>query len=424
MGKTLAEKILAQKSGRQEVKPGEIIKAHVDCAMMDDILGPRVEIAEQMKRLQAKIWNKEKVVIISDHYSPAANVKQAEILNFTRMWAKEYGIKSFFEGKGPCHQIIAENGFALPGTLLAGTDSHTCTAGAFGCFGTGIGSTEMLGVLVTGEIWLRVPETIKIVWNGGGPQQGVMAKDIILKTISDLGHAGATYKVMEFRGSAVANMPMDERMCLTNMAVEAGAKTGMVEADDKTWEYLEETGKRNEEPYLCSDPDAIYFSELYYDATKLSPQVACPHEVDNVYNIEEIEGVPIDQAYLGSCTGGRLSDLQAAANILKGRKISPGCRLLVSPASQDVWLKASRAGVLDILAEAGGVILAPSCGACLGVHSGILAAGERCISSTNRNFIGRMGSKQSEVYLGSPLSVAAAALRGKISDPRQYLSDS
>lgn len=420
MGKTLAEKVLAEKAGQREVKSGDIINVRVDCAMMDDILGPRVEIAEQMKRLQAKIWDADKVVIISDHYSPAANVKQAEILRFTRMWANEYGINNFFEGQGPCHQILAEKGFALPGTLLVGTDSHTCTAGAFGCFGTGIGSTEMLGVLVTGEIWLRVPETIRIVWNGTMPP-GVMAKDIILKTIGDIGHAGATYKVMEFAGSAIANMPMDERMCLTNMAVEAGAKTGLVEADGKTIEYLAALGKKTGEPMLYSDPDAVYVSEMYYDATKLGPQVACPHEVDNVRSIEEIDEIPIDQAYLGSCTGGRLSDLQAAAELLKGHKVSPNCRLLVSPASRDVWLRASRAGILDTLTEAGATILAPSCGACLGVHSGILAAGERCISSTNRNFIGRMGSKESEVYLASPLSVAVAAIRGAICDPRQYL---
>lgn len=420
MGKTLAEKILAAKAGQPGVSAGDIINARVDCAMMDDILGPRVEIAEQIKRLQAKVWDVDKVVIISDHYSPAANVKQAEILRFTRMWAQEYGIKNFFEGQGPCHQILAEKGFSLPGTLLVGTDSHTCTAGAFGCFGTGIGSTEMLGVLVTGEIWLRVPESIKIVWNGTLPQ-GVMAKDIVLKTLGDIGHAGATYKVMEFKGSTITEMPMDERMCLTNMAVEAGAKTGLVAADDKTLEYLAVRGKKINESMLYSDADAVYVSEMYYDAVKLEPQVACPHEVDNVKNIKEVEGITIDQAYLGSCTGGRLSDLQAAANILKGRKVASSCRLLVSPASRDIWLQAARTGLLDILAEAGAVILAPSCGACLGVHSGILAGGERCISSTNRNFIGRMGSKQAEVYLGSALSVAAAAIRGAITDPRQYL---
>lgn len=420
MGKTLAEKILAQKAGLNEVSSGDIINARVDCAMMDDILGPRVEIAEQMKRLQAKIWDQDRVVIISDHYSPAANAKQAEILRFTRMWAQEYQVKNYFEGQGPCHQILAENGFALPGTLLVGTDSHTCTAGAFGCFGTGIGSTEMLGVLVTGEIWLRVPETIRIVWNGTLPK-GVMAKDIILKTIGDIGHSGATYKAMEFGGSTISNMPMDERMCITNMAVEAGAKTGMIEPDEITAEYLAARGITVGTQHLTSDPDAAYVSELYYDAAKLVPQVACPHEVDNVRNIEEVEGIPVDQAYLGSCTGGRLSDLQAAAEVLKGRKISSRCRLLVSPASRDVWLAASKAGILDILAESGAVILAPSCGACLGVHSGVLAAGERCISATNRNFIGRMGSKEAEVYLASPSAVAAAALRGAICDPRQYL---
>jgi 3-isopropylmalate/(R)-2-methylmalate dehydratase large subunit len=388
--------------------------------MMDDILGPRVEIAAEMKRLGASIWDKDRVVIISDHYSPAANVKQADILAFTRNWAREYGIKNFFEGRGPCHQVLAENGFALPGTLLVGTDSHTCTAGAFGCFGTGIGSTEMLGVLITGEIWLRVPETMKFVWNGV-PGRGVMAKDMILKSIGDIGHAGATYKVMEFSGNAVRRLPLDERMCITNMAVEAGAKTGMIEPDEKVFEYLESIGKRDYSREIASDPDAVYASEMYYDAGELAPMVACPHEVDNVKPVDAVSGIKIDQAYLGSCTGGRLNDLEVAAEILRGKKVAPYCRLLVSPASQDVWLKASKAGILDTLVEAGAVILAPSCGACLGVHSGVLGAGECCISSTNRNFNGRMGSQEAQVYLASPATVAASALEGRIADPRRYL---
>lgn len=420
MGKTMAEKILAAKAGLKEVSAGDIVVAKVDCAMMDDILGPRVEIAAEMKRLGASVWDKDKVVIISDHYSPAANVKQADILAFTRNWAREYGINNYFEGRGPCHQVLAENGFALPGTLLVGTDSHTCTAGAFGCFGTGIGSTEMLGVLVTGEIWLRVPETMKFVWNGV-LARGVMAKDMVLKTIGDIGHAGATYKVMEFSGNAVRRLPLDERMCIANMTVEAGAKTGLIEPDEKVFEYLESIGKKERGWKVASDPDAVYASEMYYDAGELTPMVACPHEVDNVKPVEDVAGIKIDQAYLGSCTGGRLNDLAVAAEILQGKKVAPYCRLLVSPASQDVWLKASKAGILDTLVEAGGVILAPSCGACLGVHSGVLGAGETCISSTNRNFNGRMGSKEAQVYLASPATVAASALEGRIVDPRRYL---
>ncbi|MDQ0285379.1 3-isopropylmalate/(R)-2-methylmalate dehydratase large subunit [Desulfofundulus luciae] len=419
MGMTMAEKILARKAGKTRVSPGEIVMARVDCAMMDDILGPRVQIADELKRLGATIWDRQKVVVISDHYAPAANVKQAEILAFTRRWVQEVGIENYYEGQGPCHQILAEKGFSLPGTLLVGTDSHTCTAGAFGCFGTGIGSTEMLGVMVTGQIWLRVPETIRINWEGT-LARGVMAKDVVLKTIGDIGHAGATYKVMEFAGSAIRQMPLDERMCLTNMAVEAGAKTGLIEPDEQVFDFLSTIGRTGYEP-VYSDPDAAYSQVLSYNAGGLDPQVACPHEVDNIRSVDQVAGIKIDQAYLGSCTGGRFHDLAVAAQILKNRRVAPHTRLLVSPASRDIWLKASRAGILDVLAEAGAMILAPSCGACLGLHSGILAAGERCISATNRNFIGRMGSKESEVYLASPATVAASAVEGRIADPRHYL---
>lgn len=416
---TLAEKILARKAGKDKVAPGEIVTAQVDYAMMTDILGPRVQIADEMNRLGVSVWDKEKVVLVSDHYSPAANTKQADILSFTRKWAKKEDIKNYYEGLGPCHQLLAEKGFSLPGSLLVGTDSHTCTAGALGCFGTGIGSTEMLGVLVTGEIWLRVPESIKIVWKGN-LASGVMAKDIILKTIGDLGHAGATYKVMEFMGNTIEHLPLDERLCITNMAVEAGAKTGLIAPDEKVFDFLAVIGKSGYQP-LYSDPDAEYYQILHYDAAQLEPQVACPHEVDNVKGIGMVEGLEIDQAYLGSCTGGRLNDLSIAADILKNQKVAANCRLLISPASQDVWLQASRQGILDVLAEAGATILAPSCGACLGLHSGAVGGGERCISSTNRNFIGRMGSKEAEVYLASPAVVAASAAEGHIADPRKYL---
>jgi 3-isopropylmalate/(R)-2-methylmalate dehydratase large subunit len=386
--------------------------------MMTDILGPRVHIADELKRLGCPVWDTSKTVVVADHYTPAANAKQAGIVAFSRNWAREAGVDNYFEGMGPCHQLLAEKGFSLPGTLMVGTDSHTCTAGAFGCFGTGIGSTEMLGVLVTGEIWLRVPETIKFNWKGKLPK-GVMAKDVILKSIGDIGHAGATYKVMEFVGSAISEMPVDERMCITNMAVEAGAKTGLMAPDQKIFDYLKAVGKTDYEP-LYSDVDAVYSRELSYDAAKLTPQVACPHEVDNVKDVTEVVGTKIDQIYIGSCTGGRLHDLAVTASLLKNRKVSSQCRLMVSPASHDVWLKASKAGILDTLAEAGAMILAPSCGACLGLHSGALASGEKCLSTTNRNFIGRMGSKESEVYLSSPATAAVSAIEGRIADPREF----
>lgn len=419
MGQTIAEKIIERASGTKGVKADDIVTAKIDCAMMDDILGPRI-IDNIIRDCGGKIIIPEKTVIICDHYVPAATVNQADIVAFTRRWAREYNIKAYFEGQGPCHQIIAENGFALPGTLLVGTDSHTCTAGAFGCFGTGIGSTEMAAVLLTGEVWLQVPRTIQIKCDGK-LQPAVMAKDIILKVIGELGHSGATYMSMEFTGSAIHSLHMDERMCITNMAVEAGAKAGIISVDDTTIEYLK---SRTKKPYqiIESDTDANFHKIYVYDAKELEPMVACPHQVDNVKKVKDIGNIPIQQAYLGSCTGGRLSDLHAAANILNGKKTANNCRMFVSPSSQTVWKDAERDGTLRTLSEAGAVILAPSCGACLGIHSGVLAKGESCISTTNRNFIGRMGSKESFVYLASPATLAASAIRGYITDPREFVS--
>lgn len=419
MGMTMAEKIIASVSGKDNVKPGDFVWANVDTAMMDDLLGPRVVIADQIKRLGNTVWDKEKVVIISDHYSPAANITQAEILQFTRNWAVEYGIDKYYEGIGPCHQVLAEKGFDIPGTLMVGTDSHTTTAGAFGCFGTGIGSTEMLGVLVSGQIWMRVPESILFTWNGK-LQPGVYAKDIILRTIKEIGQSGATYKVMEFAGNAIEALTVDERMTITNMAVEAGAKTGLIAPDEKVFAYLSAIGAQHGTPQY-SDPDAIYSETYSFDANSLVPQIAVPHEVDTVVDVSEAEGEEIHQAYLGSCTNGRFDDLAQAAKLLKGKKVNPRVRFLVSPASRSIYHKALTAGIIEVLSDAGAMILAPSCGACLGLHGGILARGERAISSTNRNFVGRMGHKESEIFLGSPASVAAAAIEGKIVDPRKYL---
>jgi 3-isopropylmalate/(R)-2-methylmalate dehydratase large subunit len=419
MGMTMAEKIIARASGKSSVKPGDFVWANVDTAMMDDLLGPRVVIAEQIKKLGNAIWDTEKVVIISDHYSPAANITQAEILQFTRKWAKEYGISRYYEGLGPCHQVLAEKGFDIPGSLMVGTDSHTTTAGAFGCFGTGIGSTEMLGVLVSGQIWLRVPESILISWNGQ-LQKGVYAKDLILRTIKQVGQAGGTYKVLEFAGKAIESLSVDERMTITNMAVEAGAKTGLIAADAKAFAYLDAIKASRGMPEY-SDSDAVYSKTFSFDASTLIPQIALPHEVDKVVDITEAEGEIIHQAYLGSCTNGRFDDLAQAAKLLKGKKVHPDVRFLVSAASRSIYHQAITAGIIETLSDAGAMILAPSCGACLGLHSGILARGERAISSTNRNFVGRMGHKESDIFLASPASVAAAAITGKITDPRQYL---
>lgn len=418
MGKTISEKILARASGRESVSAGDIVWVNVDRAMMDDILGPRVEIAEKIKALGDKVWDPEKVVIISDHYTPPASIKQAEIVKFTRDWAKQYGVEKYFEFAGPCHQVMAETGNVRPGSIVLGTDSHTCMGGALGAFATGVGSTEMLGVLVTGQTWLKVPETIRVSWNGT-LADGVMAKDVSLKTIGTIGHAGATYQAVEYAGQTIHAMCMDERMAITNMAVEMGTKVGLMPVDAVTKEYLAARGI-TEYPADTSDPDAVFRKEYSFDASALAPQVACPHGVDQVTEAANVQE-PIHQAYLGSCTGGRLNDIRQAAQLLQGRKIAKGVRMLVSPASCSIWKQADEAGYLRTLADAGAIILAPTCGVCVGLHSGLLAAGETCISSSNRNFIGRMGSKESRIFLGSPLTVAASAVTGHITDPRTLL---
>lgn len=412
MGKTIAEKIIARASGEPEVKPGDIVWVNVDRAMMDDILGPRIQIAEQMKELGKPVWDADKVVIISDHYTPPASIHQAEIVKFTREWAAENKIRKYYEYEGPCHQIMAETGNVRPGMIVLGTDSHTCMGGALNAFASGVGSTEMLGILVTGQTWLKVPETLRIVWDGK-LSGNVMAKDVSLRTIGTVGHAGATYMSVEYQGQTIQDMSMDERMAVTNMAVEMGAKAGLMPFDDTTKAYMDSLNITEYEPY-ASDKDASYFRTYRFRAEELKPQVACPHEVDHVTDADNVGNVEIQQAYLGSCTGGRLNDLRRAAEYLKGKKVASGVRLLVSPASRTIWREAGRLGYLDTIAEAGGVIMAPTCGVCVGLHSGLIASGETCISSSNRNFLGRMGSKEGSIYLGSPLTVAASAVAGRI----------
>lgn len=318
---------------------------------------------------------------------------------------------------------MVDKGHVLPGTVVVGTDSHTTTYGALGCFSTGVGSTEMSGVLATGQIWLKVPETIRINWSGS-LHKGVMAKDVSLRTIKEIGHSGATYKAMEYAGDTISSMIMDERLCLSNMAVEAGAKVGMMGYDDVTAGYLEERfGITQRFDGVNSDEDADFACELRFSAGELAPQVACPHEVDNVTEAESLDRIKVDQVYVGSCTGGRHHDLKMVAELLRGRKVDSGIRVLVSPASRDIYDSCLRDGVLEALADACCTILSPTCGACLGVHSGILADDEVCVATTNRNFLGRMGSKSSGVYLASPLTAAASAITGYIEDPRQFMEE-
>lgn len=416
MGKTIAEKIIARAAGAEEVQPGDIVWVQIDRAMMDDILGPRIQIAKQLEELGVPVWDPEKVVIISDHYTPPATIQQAEIVKFTRDWARTHGIQNYYEFEGPCHQIMAETGNVRPGMIILGTDSHTCMGGALNAFASGVGSTEMLGILATGKTWLKVPETIRVVWEGT-LSENVMAKDVSLKTIGQIGHSGATYLSVEYQGNTIGEMSMDERMAISNMAVEMGAKAGIMPFDEKTKNFLDhiEVDAETYEPCF-SDEDAVYQHTYNFRAEELKPQVACPHEVDHVTAAEELHNVPIHQAYLGSCTGGRLNDLKTAAEYLKGKKVAKGVRLLVSPASGKIWKEADEKGYLGTIAEAGGVIMAPTCGVCVGLHSGLIAGGENCISSSNRNFLGRMGSKEGQIYLASPLTVAASAVAGRIQE--------
>ena len=416
MGMTFSQKALARASGKQTTEVGEIVNSNVDIAMMDDILGPRVEIAQRLEELDVPVWDPSKIVVISDHYTPTCTIAQAEIVKFTKNWAIENNT-DYYEYAGPCHQVLAEMGYDRPGRLIVGTDSHTCMSGAFGAFGTGIGSTEMLGVMVTGTIWLKVPESIRIVWSGNLPA-GVYAKDMVLKDCGEIGHSGATYMALEYGGDTISSLEMDERMAIANMAVEMGAKNAYIPPDDKTLSYM--GSEANREEMLYPDPDAQYAAVYYRDAAGLAPQVACPHNVDNVHDVAEVGGVPLTQVYIGSCTGGRLSDLRIAANILKGKKANKDIRFLVSPASRRVYLQAMEEGIIQILSKAGAVIIPPTCGLCMGAHNGILAEGESCLSTSNRNFPGRMGSRGSDIYLGSAATAAAAVLEGQIADPREY----
>jgi len=418
----IAEKILARASGREEVKPGEIVQSKVDVAMANEITGPLA--IKAFKEIGVpRVWDNNRIVLIQDHQVPADTVKAAELHRIMRKFAKDQSIKFLYDvgSGGVCHQIMVEKGHALPGELIVGADSHTCTYGALGAFATGIGSTEMAAVFATGEIWLKVPSSIRINLEGS-LRKYVTPKDLILYIIGKIGASGAIYKAIEFTGSAISRISIGGRMTLCNMAVEMGGKTGLINPDEETLAYVKSRAKRNFKP-LRSDPDAKYERTLEINVDQIEPMVACPNSVDNVKPVKTVEGVKIDQAFLGSCTNGRLEDLKAAAEILKGKKISKDVRMIVTPASQDIYLKALRSGLLEIFVEAGALVTNPTCGACFGGHMGLLAPGEVCISSSNRNFVGRMGSPEAEIYLASPVTVAASALAGKIVDPARYLEE-
>lgn len=418
---TLSEKILARASSRDQVRPGEIVTCKVDLAMMHDSGGPR-RVAPYLERLGAKIWDPSRVVIASDHFVPPPDVDSAEILALTRRFAREHEIESFYDMQGICHVVLQEHAHVLPGMFAVGGDSHSPSGGAVGAFMVGIGATEMAGVLVTGEIWVRVPESWLIEWHGQ-LGEGLAAKDIMLFLCAKLGMSN-DYKVMQYAGSAVTALSMMERLVLCNMSAELGAKTGIIAPDAWTLAALREGGHEVGDDALRwqSDAGARYERHLEFDAGALAPQVAAPHSPANSAPVAEHSGVRIDQAYIGACTGAKLSDLRMAASVLKGRKVAKGVRLLIAPASTLTTREAAADGTLAALVEAGAIMLPSGCGACAGYGAGVLADGDVCIASTARNFKGRMGSPGALVYLASPYTVAASAVRGTIGDPRDLLA--
>ena len=417
---TLAQKIIAKACGKSTVSPGEIVTCKLDLVLMHDSSGPR-RVKSRLEELGADVFDPAKVVLVSDHFVPATDPESAEILALTRRWAKDNLINNFYDMQGICHVMLPQQGHLKPGMFIVGGDSHSPTGGAFGTFMVGIGATEMTGALATGEIWIKVPETIRININGR-LQKGCSAKDIMLHLCATLG-MNNNYKVMEFAGDTVSNMSMYERMVLCNMSAELGGKTGIVAADQTTVDWINSTGEIAPSNALDwqSDLDASYVKVINIDASELIPQVAAPHSPENTHPVTSFKNIKIDQAYIGACTGAKLSDLKMAASVLKGKKVATGTRLLIAPASIKTTELAAKDGTLAILTEAGAIMLPTGCGACAGMGAGAIANGENCISSTSRNFKGRMGSPDSSVYLASPYTVAACAITGTITDPRQFL---
>jgi homoaconitate hydratase family protein len=417
LGQTFSEKILSQKAG-QKVRAGDVVTVSPDYILTHD--NTAAIIKEFQKLGIEKVRCPEKIVVILDHVVPASAEKYAQNHKSIREFVAAQRISHFYDiHNGVCHQVFSEEGYAMPGTLILGADSHTTSYGAFGSFSAGIGRSEAASVWATEEIWLRVPETLKIVLEGKLPK-GVFAKDVILKIIGDCGADRANYEAVEFSGGTSRNLSIASRLVLANMAAEMGAKNGYFLPDDKVFDFLRDRAKASYSP-VYSDKDADYEDILEYDLTALEPQVACPHTVDNVKTVTEVLGTSFHQALIGTCTNGRFEDLKVAADILRGRTVAPSVRVLVIPASRTEYIKALHDGILEDLVKAGCIILNPGCGPCLGAHQGILAPGEVALSTANRNFRGRMGSRDSEIYLASPATVAASAIQGKITDPRGLL---
>jgi 3-isopropylmalate/(R)-2-methylmalate dehydratase large subunit len=414
MGQTFAEKILGRHSDNRQVKPGDIVEVSPQVALSHDNTAAIVGIFKRMGG--KKVFNPQMHAIFLDHAAPPPTTKHAENHRIIRDFVREQGIPHFFDvGRGICHQVLVEEGLALPGEIVLGSDSHTPHAGVMGAFGAGIGRSEMASIWAVGSLWLRVPESLKIIVTGKMPAW-VTPKDLALKIIGDLGADGALYLSVEWQGNVIADMNLSERATMTNMAAEMGAKNSYIPPDDKTLAYLSSRARHAFEPVL-PDPDAVYLQVLEIDAGGLAPMIACPHTVDNVKPLSEVAGTKVDQAFLGTCTNGRLEDLASAAEILRGRTLSPGTRMIVIPASSEVLQEALRKGYIEIFLKAGAIVESPGCGPCMGNHMGVPAPGEVTISTANRNFQGRMGTKESEIYLASPAVTAASAVAGMITHP-------
>jgi 3-isopropylmalate/(R)-2-methylmalate dehydratase large subunit len=416
MGMTISQKILAAHAGRDHVEAGELLNCKLDVILGNDVTAP-VAIAEFKRLGLQQVFEQDSIVLVPDHFTPNKDIKSAEQCKIVRDFAKAYGIKHYYEigQMGIEHCLLPEQGLVGPGDLIIGADSHTCTYGALGAFATGVGSTDMAAAMATGEAWFKVPESIKFIYYGKIPRW-VGGKDFILHAIGDIGVDGARYMSMEFTGEAISALSMDNRFSMANMAIEAGGKNGIIAADEITLAYIKDRVQR---PYTIyqSDPDAVYAQTIEYNVSAMEPVVAFPHLPENTHPVSEAAGIAIDQVVIGSCTNGRIEDLEVTASILKGHKVHPEIRLIILPGTQTIYLEALRRGFIETFIEAGAVVSTPTCGPCLGGHMGILAKGEKALATTNRNFVGRMGHPESEVYLSNPAVAAASAIKGKITPP-------
>ncbi|MDR3289427.1 MAG: 3-isopropylmalate dehydratase large subunit [Peptococcaceae bacterium] len=421
MGMTITEKILARHAGLNEVAPGQLINAALDLVLTNDITGP-IAIREFARFGAGKVFDQSKIALVPDHFTPNKDIASAEQAKILREFAAAQGIEHYWDtGRvGIEHCLLPEQGLTLPGDCIIGADSHTCTYGAVGAFSTGVGSTDLAAGMATGEAWFRVPESLKFIFHGRDYQPWVSGKDLILYIIGKIGVDGARYQAMEFAGEGIEALSMDGRFTMCNMAIEAGAKNGIIAPDDTTFAYLQDRARRS---YIVdySDPDAAYAEVTDFNTADIPLQIALPHLPENTAAVDEVSGTALDQVVIGSCTNGRLEDLRIAAQILRGQKVSPHIRLLVLPGTQKIYLDALREGIIETFIEAGAAVSTPTCGPCLGGHMGILAKGERALSTTNRNFVGRMGHPESEVYLCGPAVAAASALKGQITHPREVV---